>query len=368
MSIHKQGNAWRVRWRLADGTMKSKTFDRKSDAVRFERDTLQSLDRGTYVDPKAGRVSVAAYAERWVDGQPWRDSSRARILHVLNSQVLPRFGSYRLDAVRRSDVQNWVGQMVRDGLKPSTVESYYRVLVALYRSAITDEVVVRSPCREIGLPSRERTSRSLVPILSEEVQRVAEAVPAHYRSMVWAQATLGLRTGEVTGLTVDRVNWLRRTVTIDRQLITPTTGAPVFGPPKTEASARTLEMSPWLAEQLAEHLRVFGEGEERLIFHTTTGAPVRRSHWASEFKKAATRVGVTARPHDLRHYAASLLINRGVSVKAVQTFCGHATAEETMDTYGHLWPDDRDRIAAIFDAEFRPADVPSMFPQVMRGD
>jgi integrase len=40
-----------------------------------------------------------------------------------------------------------------------------------------------------------------------------------------------------------------------------------------------------------------------------------------------------------------MLIASNFSVKAVQRFLGHATAAETLDTYGHLWPDDDDRIS-----------------------
>ncbi len=51
--------------------------------------------------------------------------------------------------------------------------------------------------------------------------------------------------------------------------------------------------------------------------------------------------GVGAVPH-LRHFYASLLIDRGSSVKTVQRRLGHQSATETLDTYGHLWPDNDD--------------------------
>lgn len=50
---------------------------------------------------------------------------------------------------------------------------------------------------------------------------------------------------------------------------------------------------------------------------------------------------------------ASLLIASGYSVKAVQSFLGHKDASETLDTYGHLWPGDEDRLRAAIDAGFR---------------
>jgi hypothetical protein len=45
-----------------------------------------------------------------------------------------------------------------------------------------------------------------------------------------------------------------------------------------------------------------------------------------------------------------MLIASGASVKAVQRYLGHATAAETLDTYGHLWPNDDDRLRAAIDA------------------
>jgi len=49
-------------------------------------------------------------------------------------------------------------------------------------------------------------------------------------------------------------------------------------------------------------------------------------------------------PHTLRHVYASLQIEQGISPKRLQKLIGHATLKMTLDTYGHLWPDeDADR-------------------------
>ena len=60
--------------------------------------------------------------------------------------------------------------------------------------------------------------------------------------------------------------------------------------------------------------------------------------------------------HQARHLAASTLIASGCSVKAVQAFLGHATGDETLDTYGHLWPSDDDAIRAAIGRVLRPAE------------
>ncbi len=46
---------------------------------------------------------------------------------------------------------------------------------------------------------------------------------------------------------------------------------------------------------------------------------------------------------------ASLLIVKGCSGKAVQSCLGHQSAMETLDTYGHLWPDSDDETRAAVD-------------------
>ena len=52
-----------------------------------------------------------------------------------------------------------------------------------------------------------------------------------------------------------------------------------------------------------------------------------------------------AAAYDLRHTAASLMIRQGASIKAVQKQLGHATGSITLDTYGHLFPDELEALA-----------------------
>ena len=51
-----------------------------------------------------------------------------------------------------------------------------------------------------------------------------------------------------------------------------------------------------------------------------------------------------------RHYAASVMIAQGASVKAVQRHLGHASAKTTLDTYAHLFPDAEDITRRVLEA------------------
>jgi integrase len=89
------------------------------------------------------------------------------------------------------------------------------------------------------------------------------------------------------------------------------------------------------------------------VFTNERDAPIQQYPFSAmwERARASAQVPLWATPHDLRHYYASLLIRSGASVKVVQTRLGHASAKTTLDTYGHLFPDEEDRTRDAIDAE-----------------
>ena len=355
-TITKKANGrYLARWRDPSGKQCCRTFDRKIDATNYLSTITVDTMQGRYVAPDAGRETVGVfYATRWADSQPWREQTRHRMNHVISSQILLRFGSMPLRSVRPSMVQAWVGEMTASRLAPSTVESYFRELAAVMIAARRDRLVHDSPTDDVTLPRAEHNGAALVPLSIEQVQAIADRVPAHYRALVLTSAGLGLRQGEACGLTVDRVDFLRRQVRIDRQLISPSGPGPVrFGPTKTPSSNRVIPLPDSVGEALAVHLERFGTGPDGLVFTSASGAPLRRSVWGRAHKSAAAAAGVASSTRDLRHHCASVLISSGVSIKSVQRFLGHKNASETLDTYGHLMPGDDDRLRAAIDVALR---------------
>ena len=102
---------------------------------------------------------------------------------------------------------------------------------------------------------------------------------------------------------------------------------------------------------LAEHLARYPTGPSDLIFTSSYGTPLRRNTAGEMWHRAARKAELPEWEtfHDLRHFYASLLISRGWSVKTVQRRLGHQSAMETLDTYGHLWPDSDDETRAAVD-------------------
>ena len=92
--------------------------------------------------------------------------------------------------------------------------------------------------------------------------------------------------------------------------------------------------------------------EADLVFATWTGGPVshgnlRRAYLAG--CKAAKIAGARG-PYDLRHTAATLLIEAGVPIKTVSERLGHANASITLNVYVHSTPAQQDRAAEVLGA------------------
>ena len=164
-------------------------------------------------------------------------------------------------------------------------------------------------------------------------------------------AGTGMRQGECFGLTTDRIDFLRRQVHVDRQLLLLPGAAPALAPPRTAASHRTIPLPRVVLDALAAHVARYPVGPDGLILVNEAGTPIRRTRFSVVWRRTVTAAGAPEGTgfHALRHFYASLLIRHGESVKVIQARLGHASASGTLDTYSHLWPDAEDRTRAAVD-------------------
>lgn len=365
-SIDKRpGGKWRARWREYPGApQRTKHFARKIDAEQFLVGVQADLQRGSYVDPSKSRTTVEDYYRTWFARQPWRDSSRASLGSMFENHVLPPFGSRPLGSVRRGDIEAWV---IGLKLAPSTAGLAVQYLGTMLQAAVADGLLATNPARHVKRPKVE--AAPIVPFTADELDALRSAAHDWFRVALVLGTTCGLRQSEATGLTIDRVDFLRRELRINRQLVTPAAGEPALGPPKTSRSYRTIPLADVALEGLAQHVERFGTSEHGLVLHEN-GRALRRQRfgqvWRSLRKRASTpepskaddpaQVAklaplATARFHDCRHTFASTLLSGGVPIPAAAEYLGHSPAV-LLRTYAHLLPADHDRARAVVQAAF----------------
>ncbi|WP_113704605.1 tyrosine-type recombinase/integrase [Nonomuraea lactucae] len=334
----KRAKRWLACWFGPTGKEETKAFEVKTQAANHATKMEADRLRGQYVDPKQGQQRLIDYGnEKWLPSQlHLRPNSVELYEQHLRKHIYPRLGNRRMATLARSDMKAFV-TAISAVLAPTTVATVFSVLRALMNAAVDDGVIPANPCTRVPLP--RVAARVVEPLPAQAVLALANAITPRYRLAVWLGAGLGLREGEALGLTVARVDFLRRKVEVRHQL---QKGKLVEL--KTKASKRTLPVDDLILAEISAHMQQWKPGPHDLIITNRSSKPVGRSSFWECWRKAVETVGLPkgTRFHDLRHFYASTLIAANIGPKVIQYRLGHAKIAETFDTYGHLFPDDED--------------------------
>lgn len=355
-NIAKRPNGkWRARYRDDSGKEHARHFAKKIDAQRWLDEISASVVTGQYVDPKAGRETFKVYAEQWRAAKPHRPGTAKAVEQHLRCYAYPVFGKRALSSIRSSDVQSWVTGLTKaKGLAPSTTRTVYNTVNAVFRAAVKDRLIARTPCEDVDLPGVPR--KKIVPLTVAQVRALAAAMPERYRALVILGAGTGLRPGELFGLQRRHVNFLKRVLQVEQQVQQMAGHGVRVCELKTESSYRAVPLPQVVADALAAHLKAFPAEPEGFVFSAPEGGPIVYTHFMDgSWRKAVKAAGLPAGtgPHALRHAYASLLIAGGESVKVVSERLGHTNAAMTLNVYSHLFPDSEDRTRKAVDAAFQ---------------
>lgn len=348
------GRRWLARWSDPDGKARSQAFTTKDAAEDHLVHTESRARSGLWVAPS--KLTFRQVAEAWMKEQVHlRDGSAASAGHRLRS-AYESIGDRRIGDITRKDIQDLVVDQA-ETLAPATVRLTFTYVQAVLEHAVHDRLLAESPCVRVKLPKVEQVP--VVPLTPQQVHTIADRMIdepgvkngrrlGHYRAFALVGAATGLRPGELRGLTWDRVT--KDGLRVDRQLVPKSGAVPVFGPPKTPSSVRTVPLAPSTRKLLEQLRKDRGEGPEGLVFFRPPSSALTRTSLQYAWEVASAGLGLPDRSgwHMLRHHHASLLIGAGLSPRAVADRLGHKDVAETLNTYSHLWPSDQERaLAAI---------------------
>ncbi|MGO4299077.1 tyrosine-type recombinase/integrase [Leifsonia sp. RAF41] len=383
------GRRWRVRYRTPDHRQTDKRgFTTKRDAELFLANVEISKAAGSYVDPRASRITVGELAVDWLANK--RQAMKPSSFHSVDTSwrvyVEPRWSTTAVGSIRPSAVEQWIRELgegsavstqrvrwTADDSRPRSATVVLRalgVLAGILDVALKDGRVAKNVARGADGTPRKHSSKTRRYLSHEEVIRFAEAAETDMQAtLLIVLAYCGLRWGEATGLRVRDVVMLRRRLQVNRTA-TEVNGNVVEGLPKTWEK-RSVPFPPFLAEPLARLCE--GKEPDDLLFADRFGGFLRRpsasNNKRSWFLTALTGAGLERlTPHDLRHTAASLAVSSGANVKAVQRMLGHKSAAMTLDTYADLFDDDLDAVAMRLDAGGRQKNVGKVWAQRARSD
>ena len=322
------------------------TFRTKREADAYLASVRSDVDRGSWIDPDAGKVTFGEYSTRWLAERPQlRPRTRELYEGDLRLHILPVLGDAELREITPSRIRTWRADMISAG-KPgaSTVAKCYRLVHAIFATAVEDGAVARNPCITKGASPERRAERPVAKI--GQVFELADAIAPELRAAVLLATFCGLRLGEIRGLRVRDLDLLHRTVRIEEQYQELSDGTLVLGPPKTDAGVRTIVIPQVIIADLEQHLASVPLGADGLLFTTTSDAPMRRATRYTAWGRAPKAVGITGlRFHDLRHTGNTLAAATGASTKELMARMGHSSPRAAL-IYQHSTQDCDAAIAA----------------------
>lgn len=313
-----------------------RTFPSRAEAAKWLKAVDVDLSRGAWTPPKAKTAPVlfGAYATQWLDRRKAELKPKTHADYTRQMPALAAtFGTMPLDQIDTAAVRGWYATL--DPATPAARAKAYVLLKSVMKTAVEDELIPVNPCTIRGAGSRGKRAHNVTPATPDQIRAIAAAMPARWSLMVLLGVWCGLRFGEIAELRRGDVDLPDNVIRV-RRGVQWVNGQPVVSTPKTDAGVRTVALPDAVAAVMGMHLDVYAGPE--LLFTAAHDDTRHLSH--GTFSKAWARAREAAgRPdlrfHDLRHTGASLMAENGASVRELQDWLGHTTAEQSL-FYSHV--------------------------------
>lgn len=306
-------------------------FATKKEALGFERDFLEKQSANPdmtfqnlyeiYMEDMAARLKQSTLLTKKA---------------VLQTHILPFFGSKPINEIKASDVRRWQAKLMSS---PNNYSQTYLKKINTELNSIINYAkrfydLNTNPCGKAGTIGKAKAEEMDYWTYDEYIA-FREGVKDKSLSYICFEVLYwtGMREGELLALSPADIDLDNKTISINRtyQRIE---GKDVFTSPKTRKSKRKIPIPDFLCQELSDYIqsRYRLDADERLF-------PVTKSYLSHEMIRGCKNTGVKKiRIHDIRHSHASLLINQGCDALMLADRLGHEKVSTTLNTYSHLFP------------------------------
>jgi integrase len=345
-------HAWVVRYRTTggrSGRQREQSFGTdKREAEDFVLKVEHDKRAHIFIDPRAGEVLFRTEAEAWLGHHLGADSSIATYRSVLNAHVNPALGNRKINTIHREHIKELITNMRTQGLGASRIRGAYLVISAVLNEAIRDKKLAESPCTDIELPDLIFDRDFFLPA-HEQLEALANGLPADWACTVWLMYGCGLRIGEALAVSTRCCLGDDTILRVWEQVDQHARLKPLKF--RKKGDYRDIPLPRYVSDRMDKHIADHGTHDDGYLFPGRKYDFVIRRSYQEDFERAVRKAGLPARfiPHALRHCFASTALARGIPITEVSRWLGHRSIEVTHQIYGHLVISSWDRARTVLD-------------------
>jgi integrase len=352
---------WRVQLTL-QGHRLSFTAKSRQACQEWIRQTQNQIDDGmTYASAK---IKLMNYLEDWLvtEKSVMRPSTWSHYSQLLRMYIAPNIGNITLKDLRTAHIKGLYVQLQNQNVGKPTIRKIHKLMHSAINAAIEDGLMARNPVSFAHPPKEAETERKVL-TESQASQFLASIARHRLEALLHLALSTGMRRGELLGLQWENLDWIERTINIEKQLSKPPYSSGLFQPLKTKSSRRIVAIGEPTILVLREHyeqqrlmrLRAGNRWiENGLIFTNSKGGPLCPSHMTRVFKQLLPAGFPQICFHSLRHTAATIMINNNLPVTPVSKQLGHARKSTTYDMYVHSTDKLQREAAELLDSLITP--------------
>ena len=266
--------------------------------------------------------------------------------YMLEQHIIPFFGKLKMNEITPVQITKWQNEMYKKGFSDSYLRMINNQITALFTHACRIYDLGNNPCKRVKRMGKNST-RTLSFWTFDEYERFISEFEKTDKYFVLFEILFwtGMRIGEVLALTKGDIDFEKNQIFVSKTYHR-MDGKDVITSPKTEESNRVIDIPNFLCEEIKDYCnKKYGFPDDARLFEISTRA-VEKTLELNRVKAGLKHIRV----HDLRHSHASYLINQGVDALVIKERLGHKDIKITMNTYGHLYPNEQKKVADLLDA------------------
>lgn len=361
-TVHGQGKRWQARYVGPDGKERASLWRTQAEAQKeITKQEGAKLD-GSWVDLERGKTKVERVVfDVWLPATSTIERTKIEYRGVMKRYLIPEWGDREIRSIRPSEAGAWQNLLTsKYELSGTTPNRTARLVRSVFHLAVLDRMIPLSPFA--GLKAPTLVEPQIDPPDIPTVRAVVEQAH-HDRWSVMTELTAltGLRSGELRGLHLDKLQLLHKALDVHQQLVFEAGKGFYLDKLKTGAGRRTIPLNHRAVDLLAAYIAKYpptAQGQWAGLIFTMPGAkPIGESTLDWAFKAMCRKAKAKAyRWHDLRHHYASVLIAGRENPKVVSKRLGHKDVAFTMRIYAHLFTEAEEQTRSVLDKAWAAQD------------